>query len=69
MKKALTRRQQAQIRNHNIMRLKGMYATANNIMHPLLAKKVTDAIDDQLISMNATTPAQDIKEVRKKLAK
>lgn len=58
-------RKEAQTRNHNIMRLKGMYASAKNIMSPKLAKTVMDAIDAQLILMNATTPFQDREKWRK----
>lgn len=52
-------RKEAQIRNHNIMRLKGMYATARNIMDPNLAKIVMETVDAQLLKMEATTPIQD----------
>lgn len=58
-------RKEAQLRNHTIMRLKGMYATAYNIMDPNLAKIVMHTIDTQLVKMGATTPTQDRAKYRK----
>lgn len=58
-------RREAQIRNYKIMRLKGMYATAKNIIDCDLAPLVMDVIDRQLIRMNATTPDQDRAKWRK----
>jgi hypothetical protein len=52
-------RKESQTRNHNILRLKGMYASARILMAPELAKVVMDAIDTQLTNMGATTPEQD----------
>lgn len=60
-------RREAQIRNHNIMRLKGMYQTANNIMEPHLAAIVTEAIEIQLTKMGATTPKQARQKYMKEL--
>lgn len=51
-------RKEAQIRNHKILRLRGMWSSAQNLMEPDLAKQVQDLIDQQLIFLGALPTKQ-----------
>jgi hypothetical protein len=60
-------RQEAQLRNHKIMRLRGMWGTAPALLSSSRAKIIQTLIDEELIELGALSTAKQRQKERQKL--